>query len=512
MSDLEGQSYPIRLLASQFSKQSEEMRQAANQYKSQAEQLTVGGEGWTGQGAQGYLAQADVLVEKMQRAVHAFQLTSSALYQLADRVDAIHAMKNRLAHLKHQYQIEMQAEAYHQGGIVNMHHDLFVQIHHLEQEIEHTSAQYNKDSARQFQEIARMAPAAGSLLEEMKQATVLYGPFLTPAVVPILVHPRPGDLKGRGRVEYLNEVIMMNRVVHDYYETHPGATGPNGESAEEMCALALAAQNEARTEGGTFGVPIVFMHGLEGDLTTFQKMVDSQGGFSKIYTFTKDGRIVVEDGPNRDADQPLVQYVFEDGAMKFDRQSAAFGKMTEQMKKELSSDYLMVASHSMGGVITTQYIEDSGGDDILRFVTLGSPILGSDIDSTAHKVLNVHKWLTLTNPVSQLIHGALDYVESRFPAVADLQKGSKDNREIWEKRGSFNPNIEVFSGAGRGLGPLGDGVVMPDSAFGLRYFANPAKFHSKTYEGDNHSQLHDRPEELEDTMNFLRYGEVPHAK
>lgn len=52
-------------------------------------------------------------------------------------------------------------------------------------------------------------------------------------------------------------------------------------------------------------------------------------------------------------------------------------------------------------------------------------------------------------------------------------------------------------------------VVTPESAFGLQHFAGEGKFHAKMYAEDDHNELHEDAEELEDAWNFIRFGEVP---
>jgi hypothetical protein len=96
--------------------------------------------------------------------------------------------------------------------------------------------------------------------------------------------------------------------------------------------------------------------------------------------------------------------------------------------------------------------------------------------------------------------------------IPELEAGSAANQKIYDSRDKFNQNIDVFSGGGDGWGKLGDQVVMPNSAFGLKFFANPERFHSKLYPKDTHGQLHEGEEEIQDTMKFLKYGEIPHAK
>ncbi|KEO85058.1 alpha/beta hydrolase [Tumebacillus flagellatus] len=439
-----------------------------------------------------------MLIEKLQIGVTAFQQTATATYTLADQVDSLNGLRHRVQQLQGQLATLIQNQRHHEndyGRQASNHtntydssiHSLATEINYLNQQIQDESAKNDRDAVSAFHKIANLAPTVGSLLHEMKYATVLTGPFLDHGFVPVLVKPNPGTRIGKDKVEYLNDVIRLNQIVHDYYETHRDAVGPNGESAGDRMLQAIYTQQQARREGGYVGVPIVFMHGLNGSEDTYKNMVEHYGGFSKIYTYHKNGSVTCEDGPNRDAEQPLVQYVFEDGAMTFGEQTHGYIKMTGQMKADLKNDTFNVVAHSMGGIVTTNYIEVTGSMDFKRFVTMGSPILGSDIDAKANTTLRI---LSPGSKTARLVENA---IQTFAPAVNDLEKDSHAIQEIYNKRENFNPDIQILSFAGGKYSQagLGDTVVMPYSAFGLSEVAPNNDMVSFYLEDDDHSGLHE---------------------
>jgi uncharacterized alpha/beta hydrolase family protein/uncharacterized protein YukE len=496
-------SSSLRRMAAQFQQTAEQVRRQSMQIKAVREGLSSGKDGWAGAGAQAFFMQTEIVVREMQRASDAFRRTAMVLQMLASWNDELKQLRKQIDHLDDRI-LDIARRGRANMHLVNNYDDselarLRSERERLQWQLNDCERRYDSEGERRFSEIARMAPRIGELLQQMRAAAEsIYGPFLQGTPAPLLVRARPGDRTGREKVDYLNDVIRMNQMVRDYYKKHPNAKGPNGESAEMMVKMAHRLMEDARRQGGTVGVPIVFMHGLEGGLGTFQKMVDALGGNSGVYTY-KDGKVKFQEGKNTSADRPVIQYVFEDGAMSFKEQSKAFAKMTEELKKRYDTEYIMVVSHSMGGVITTKYIEDTGGHDVTKLVTLGSPILGSKVDAVAHGVISAI-------PVLYALERVVDYFK---PAFEDLNYGSAAIRDIYKNRGKFNPGTEVFSAAGTGAGWLGDGVVTVDSAFGLRDFAAPGKWTGKIYKDSGHSALHDNPEEIVDSLNFILYGEKP---
>ena len=491
----------MRRLAAQYTQTAELVRRQAMQVKTVREQIASGKDGWAGAGAQAFFRQAEIMVRDLSKAQDAFRRTAMVLQMLAAWNDELKDLKRQIEHLDDRI-LDIARRGRANMGLVNNYEDselarLRSERDHLQARLHDSERRYDAEGNRKFDEIAAMAPRIGELLQQLRLAgQTLNGPMLEGA--PVMVRARPGDRKGREKVDYLNDVIRMNQMVKDYYKNNPNAKGPNGESAAMMVKMAHGLMENARSQGGTVGVPIVFMHGLNGGKGTFAEMVTALGGASGVYTY-KDGKVRFDAGSNTSGDRPVIQYVFDDGAMSFAQQSKAFGKMTDELKEQYGTDHIMVISHSMGGVITTKYIEDTGGHDVTKLVTLGSPILGSKADAAGHAVISAI-------PIISQLERIFDHYQ---PAYEDLNYGSKAINDIYKHRGGFNPGTEVFSAAGTGAGWLGDGVVTVDSAFGLRDFAAPDNWTGKIYKDSTHSALHDNPDEIVDSLNFILYGEKP---
>lgn len=496
-------SSSLRRMAAQYTQTAELIRRQATQVKAVREGVASGKDGWAGAGAQAFFAQAEIMVRDMAKAQNAFMRTAMTLQMMAVWNDDLKSLKRQIEHIDDRI-MDIARRGRANMGLVNNYGDselarLRSEREQLQARLHDSERRYDAEGERKFQEIAAMASKIGELQQQLRLAAEsVHGPFLGGTTAPVMVRVRPGDRKGREKVDYLNDVIRMNQMVKDYYKKNPNAKGPNGESAEMMVKMAHGLMEESRRQGGTVGVPIVFMHGLNGGIGTFSKMVNALGGDSGVYTW-KDGEVSYEEGKNTSGDRPVIQYVFDDGAMSFKNQSKAFGKMTDEVKEKYGTEYMMVVTHSMGGVITTKYIEDTGGRDVTKLVTLGSPILGSKADAAGHAVIS-------SIPLLFGIERAFDAFQ---PAYEDLNYGSGAIRDLYKNRGQFNPGTEVFSAAGTGAGWLGDGVVTVDSAFGLRDFSNPQNWTGKIYEDSTHSALHDNPEEIVDSLNFILYGEKP---
>ncbi|KEO82768.1 alpha/beta hydrolase [Tumebacillus flagellatus] len=487
---LSGESYPIRRAASLFSQQSEMIRTSKKQLKSNTAQLFQGPLAWKGTAAQAYEEMMQLTDSDLDIWVSAYQRTSSALYLLADRLDALNGMRHRLAQLEDEIYWMSQQNPEGCGS-------LFSETSNLRARIQEEERQTNNDLTREFQAILYSIPNAHTLGDHIQQ--IANSRFFGNGNAPSVVGVQSVRYQGEQLVEYLNDTILMNQSVIDYYNDHPEAVGPHGESAEEMKALAFQNQEEARRRGGTHGVPVVFMHGLEGGVGTFKTMADDFGGASIIYTYTRDGKVNVEYGENQSTDRPVVQFVFEDGSMTFENQEKAYELMAARAEADAHTKHMIVVSHSMGGIVSTKYILDTGGEDVSKLVTLASPIGGSKVDEYAMVGMDFTPGGILGNAV----------IGKWFPAINNLRSDSNPIHELYKDRTDFNPDTQVFSAGGRAYGPFGDGVVLPDSAAKLKEFTSDDQFSWKMYDELNHSDMHEDPEVREDVYQYVYEGKVP---
>jgi uncharacterized alpha/beta hydrolase family protein/uncharacterized protein YukE len=504
MSIFEGDHSAVRAMARQFSEQAEVLREKRRGLMSRISQVQSGTDAWEGEGAKAYVLQMEQVTEELGRMNSAGHQIATVLYQVGDRLYGLQELRSRLKHLEselHSATMVMamsSSSGYVNEGELSRVHSLSTECSHLRAMVQQYEVEYDREAAQAFSAIMSGLPMSGELQDVVRTLTQQ---LFDRSHLPVLIQPDAGHFQpGREKIAYLNETIRMNQAVYDYYKAHAEAIGPNGESAEQMMGQAHALMENARKDGGTYGVPILFVHGLKGDGTTFKEMVEYLGGISMVYTIEKSGDMLPTPGKNNSQEHPVIQIVFKDGTMSFDEQVGYYKEMTAQLKKDSGTDYMMVVSHSMGGVITTQYIEETGGDDITRFVTLGSPIHGSKADELAHKAIGV------LSPTTKLIAEAF---ELNYSAIHDLRSDSAATKQILKDKGHFNPDIEVFSGAGTGAGMLGDTVVLPDSALALEQFVGAENYSGKIYPDDTHSELHDDPLAIEDVMNFILNGERP---
>ncbi|PWK13518.1 alpha/beta hydrolase [Tumebacillus permanentifrigoris] len=502
MSKLTGDHEAVRRLASLLTHKAEDVRnQFMRVMERSTRELTSGPDGWEGRAAGAYVSANEAVRQYLDRMANVFHQAASTLYILADRIHALQAMRDRARQWQEEAW-EMQRHIHDKPGShpqVPTHN-----IQALWNEINMCEQQYDGEAKREFKSLMDQLPKMGTLMGEVQHQLFVGDAIFTKSHVPLPVSLYGvAGRQGIDRVEFLNDSIRQNQLVYEYYKAHPQATGPNGESAKEMMHQAHVLQENARRQGGTEGVPIVFMHGLEGSEETFKTMVDYFGGATMVYTWNSSGEIDGKKGDNRSTSHPVVQYVFEKGAMKFEDQTEAFSKITTQLQGDFSTNYMIVVGHSMGGIVTTKYIEDTGGIGVTKFVTMGSPITGSKVDQT------VHEKLLTTPPLYALVRG----IEVFLPAVDELRAGSKPIQDMYDNRGQFNPNTEVLSVAGLKYGvKLGDSVVTEDSAFALKEFARAGNYTGVMHPEDDHSGLHEDPMAIQDVLNFILYGEKPHAK
>nr|WP_279432759.1 alpha/beta fold hydrolase [Effusibacillus lacus] len=253
----------------------------------------------------------------------------------------------------------------------------------------------------------------------------------------------------------------------------------------------------ARANGGTIGVPTVFIHGFSGGSKTFDSTISSlensgHGKLTNKYTVSFDGVSIsyqnstaviqekisvtpTEDYPV-DTSHPLVQVVLANNTDYLDNQAKALEKVLDKMEGKYGTKYVNLVGHSMGGVASTRYILNSGGEKVLKLVTLGSPITS----------------------------------EFKHDLMPETVYG-RDIDKMNEERGNFNKNIKVMSVAGTLTAydqvtgePYElehDGVVSKESAHGLSNFTN--NFTPKKCENCYHTEIQSNSGVINEITNFL---------
>jgi uncharacterized alpha/beta hydrolase family protein len=154
----------------------------------------------------------------------------------------------------------------------------------------------------------------------------------------------------------------------------------------------------------------------------------------------------------------------------------------QKLQTEYNIDTINIVAHSMGGVITVKYIEDTYGSDFPR----------------------VDKLITLDSPID----GAVLAKRSKFifEANKDLAIGSKAIKQLSDNKELFDPQTKVVSYAAtmddKWLFWNGD-VVSTDSAFKLIDIAQgPVKRVEVPYSHTGETSIIN-PEVMKDVAKYL---------
>ncbi|MCI2254558.1 alpha/beta fold hydrolase [Domibacillus sp. PGB-M46] len=211
-----------------------------------------------------------------------------------------------------------------------------------------------------------------------------------------------------------------------------------------------------QVSASTEKIPTIIMHGFTGDAKTFKTMrqvYKQNGTIGENYgelTMSKDGKKITGHlkrvdvaGPGEEGyTRPVVNFLFKDNTASLQKQTVWFKDMVNYTKNFYGAKKVNIIGHSMGGLVATRYIVDTGGKDINKLVTLDSPILG-------------------VNPTTNF--SLLPYLDA---ALRDLRPFSAALVTTLAKANSFNKNIKVMSYAATGS----DVYVSKNSAHGLKIY------------------------------------------
>lgn len=228
-------------------------------------------------------------------------------------------------------------------------------------------------------------------------------------------------------------------------------------------------------------VPTVFVHGFKGGPSSFNHMLDRfqenyhWGKKTMVCRVNKSGHLYISGGiPSYQKKNPFVQVIFENNRASIHDTTDWLKEIMEVLSLRYHVKEINVVGHSMGGLVLTNYIEQTYGQKnyprIQKLITLGSPFKGIERESYYQNVYNTG------------------------PAVHDLKANSLLLRSLFVHRDQFDPHIQVLSIAGVVLdGELGDGVVSLDSALGLQDIVAKNHFHHEIIHDvqATHSGLHE---------------------
>ncbi|MBM7648289.1 putative alpha/beta hydrolase family protein [Bacillus ectoiniformans] len=229
----------------------------------------------------------------------------------------------------------------------------------------------------------------------------------------------------------------------------------------------------------------VFVHGYKGTLHSFQSMLyrfEHEYGWGKkslICRVTKEGNVLVTEPSSYDAnDNVFIQVHFESNRASFKDTSYWLSKVMYVLKEKYDIGQMNIVSHSMGGLITTKYLEDYSKDSsypkVKKFIAIGSPFNG----------LKNRQYLEKNNG------------EAKY----DLMPNSKALQDLYKHRKDFPTEVEVYAIAG-----TGDQLVTVKSAQALEKIV-PASNYKETIIDDrsiSHSGLHESVKVDRLVGNFL---------
>ncbi|BCB03880.1 alpha/beta hydrolase [Bacillus sp. KH172YL63] len=219
--------------------------------------------------------------------------------------------------------------------------------------------------------------------------------------------------------------------------------------------------------------PTVFVHGYKGTYNSFRTMLDrfeNQHGWGQktlVITVSEKGSVSYRGTlPRNPVSPPLVQVIFEDNRASLDKQALWLENAMKLLHHRFDVESVNIVAHSMGGLASTKYLEDTGHANFVpqthKFITIATPFLG----------------------VTKESYGQINTGE----AVIDLKPQSHALKEMYLNRNLIPGDIQVLSIAGSG-----DDVVNVPSALGSSSFFEGQSYETKiVYDPSiSHSGLHE---------------------
>jgi uncharacterized alpha/beta hydrolase family protein len=219
--------------------------------------------------------------------------------------------------------------------------------------------------------------------------------------------------------------------------------------------------------------PTVFVHGYKGTYNSFKTMLDRfehHHGWGKktLEVYVSDNGSVSYRGtiPKNPSTPPLVQVIFEDNRAALDKQAIWLENAAKLLHHRFEVENMNIVGHSMGGLATTKFLENTNGHSFLP---------------------KTHKFISIATPFAGVTKDSYDQINTGA-AVIDLKPGSRAIKHIYLNRHLIDPAIKVLSIAGSG-----DDVVDVPSATGSEKIFDRNEFTSTiVYDPSiSHSGLHE---------------------
>ncbi|TYO72698.1 alpha/beta hydrolase [Rossellomorea marisflavi] len=219
--------------------------------------------------------------------------------------------------------------------------------------------------------------------------------------------------------------------------------------------------------------PTVFVHGYKGTYNSFKTMLerfqDDHGWGQKVLEiYVRQDGSVEHDGdiPSDPSSTPFVQVIFEDNRASLEKQAIWLENAMKFLHHEYGVENINIVSHSMGGLASTVYLEQTSENPFVpkteRFITIATPFQG--VTKSSYDQINT---------------GA---------AVIDLKPESGALQKMYQDAHQLPEGLKMLS-----IGGSGDGVVNTQSAtFSKEIFANQDVQTTIVYDNRiTHSGMHE---------------------
>lgn len=236
------------------------------------------------------------------------------------------------------------------------------------------------------------------------------------------------------------------------------------------------------------GTPTVFVHGYRGSLNSFEGMMerfqsDYDWGEKKLIC-TSDNRVAECSALTEEkVKNPLIQVYFEDNDSNFEKTSIELGNILKLLKEKYGYDKINIVAHSMGGLVSVNYIQETRQEKefpkVEKLITIGSPFKGIKREVFEKR-----------------------YHEKKHDLIADSQA----IQELYAEKENFDPNTQVYSIAGKiSKKEDGDGLVSVQSATSLKKVVASDHYREQVIVSKKatHNGLHENKEVDEEVGRFL---------
>lgn len=242
-------------------------------------------------------------------------------------------------------------------------------------------------------------------------------------------------------------------------------------------------------------IPTLFVHGYKGTVRSFQNMLYRfeqhyhWGSKKMVITVDRLGNAHIYGALHPNSKHPLIQVVFENNRASIEETAYWLKNVMKRLKKDYSIEDVYIVAHSMGGLVSTKYIEDTNGHaeypTVSKIVILGSPFQG--IDRESYFRANTGK------------------------ALKDLKAGSAALQQLYNHRRQFSLKTIVLNIVGDNPNyHHSDGVVPVQSALGVRNIV-PGENYNEIIVNDEqvtHSGLHES-REIDKYIGEFLWGYAP---